>query len=143
MSKREDALNALHTLLNTALLEIDVTRNETEEKPVSKDGYATLQDGEAEEPETLLSPPRYEHEQVAGLIVIVQGKTSADRDAQMDQILEKVSNAILADRTLGGLVDFCEMSPPNFDDEVVDGGLDQKGALVRINLSYISDSPLG
>lgn len=143
MSKREDALNALQDLLNGALPNIDVTRNLTDEVEVPAKGFATLQDGEAVEPEYLLSPLRYEHQRAAELIVIVRQKTPGDRDAQMDQILENVNTAILSDRTLGGVVEFCDMSPPNFDDEVVIGGIDQKGAVVIINLSFISDSPLG
>ncbi len=142
MSKREEALNALHALLKQALPDIDVFRNEMDDARIG-DGYANLLDGDPGEPEVYLSPRAYSFDHVADFIVIVEGREPADRDAKLDGILMNVGQAIDANPTLGGAVEYCQPGAPDAESEQIAGGTDQKAALIPITLTYTTSSPLG
>lgn len=140
MSKREIVLNALFERLAT--LDVVVKRNDPLPQKIPDGGLVILRDGNVGEPEVLLSPPYYIFTHRAEIEVIVQKVTSAERDQALDDLLVQVGELLQEDPQLGGEVDFMHADPPEFIDEVVDGGVTIKGAVVPIVLEYTSISNL-
>ena len=140
MSKREIVLNALFERLAT--LDVVVKRNDPLPQKIPDGGMVILRDGNVGEPEVLLSPPYYIFTHRAEIEVIVQKVTSAERDQTLDNLLVQVGELLQEDPQLGGEVDFMHADPPEFVDEVVDGGVTIKGAVVPIVLEYTSISNL-
>ena len=140
MSKREIVLNALFERLAT--LDVVVKRNDPLPQKIPDGGMVILRDGNVGEPEVLLSPPYYIFTHRAEIEVIVQKVTSAERDQTLDDLLVQVGELLQEDPQLGGEVDFMHADPPEFVDEVVDGGVTIKGAVVPIVLEYTSISNL-
>lgn len=106
---------------------------------ITDGGLVVVQDGDPGEPETTLSPLTYHYEHTVDVEIFVQG---ADLDAQFDALKVAVGNALLADRTLGGVVDWVEpMAPkPGILPEM--GGAPIKAATIPVVLHYVSTSPL-
>ena len=140
MSKREIVLNALFERLAT--LDVVVKRNDPLPQKIPDGGMVILRDGNVGEPEVLLSPPYYIFTHRTELEVIVQKETPAERDQALDDLLVQVGELLQEDPQLGGEVDFMHADPPEFVDEVVDGGVTIKGAVVPIVLEYTSISNL-
>ena len=140
MSKREIVLNALFERLAT--LDVVVKRNDPLPQKIPDGGLVILRDGNVGEPEVLLSPPYYIFTHRAEIEVIVQKVTSAERDQTLDDLLVQVGELLQEDPQLGGEVDFMHADPPEFVDEVIDGGVTIKGAVVPIVLEYTSDTSL-
>lgn len=152
---RETALAALDVLIATALapLAADVTimpRN-TElaqriaalESDNSK-SVVVLTDGEAAEPDVVLGDtPVYDHVQTAVLEVISIHADAEKRTAGMDAIFAALSDAFLADSTLGGACDYAGPHPPSFSNLGDDGVPDGKAAELPIDLLFSSSSRLG
>jgi len=146
-SARETALEALYqkllTLTTDGLSAVpDIRRNE--ESPVSTKaaGFVNLQDGDPGEPEISLSPIRYRYEHIAVLTITVRGVASADRDSQMDNILQAIGELLSDDKTLGGAVDWIEPQAPEADVIQLDGAPGEKTCNVPILLIYETDSPI-
>lgn len=141
MSKRENVLNALfERLLN--LTEVVVKKNDPLPQKVPRKGLIILRDGKIGEPEVLLSPPCFIYQHRAEIEAVVQDATSADRDTHLDKLLEEVGRLLQIDPTLSGLIDYMHADPPEFIEELVDGGITIKAAIVPIILEYTSTSNL-
>ncbi|MBQ8482225.1 MAG: acyl-CoA transferase [Alphaproteobacteria bacterium] len=140
MSKREIVLNALFERLST--LDVTVKRNDLLPQKIPDGGLVILRDGNVGEPEILLSPTCYIFTHRAELEVIVQKETPAERDQTLDNLLVQIGELLQEDPQLGGEVDFMHADPPEFVDEVIDGGVTIKGAIVPIVLEYTSNSNL-
>lgn len=140
MSKREIVLNALFERLAT--LDVAVKRNDPLPQKIPDGGLVILRNGNVGEPEILLSPPCYIFTHRAEIEVIVQKVTSAERDQSLDNLLVQIGELLLEDPTLGCEVDYMHADPPEFVDEVIDGGVTVKGAIVPIVLEYTSISNL-
>ncbi len=93
---RETILAALHARLSA--LPATVLRSEVLPERVPAGGLVILRDGEPGEPEVTLSPVRYHWQHRAELEVVVQGKTSANRDAAFDVLTAAIGTALAADR---------------------------------------------
>ena len=141
MSKREQVLNALFTILS-ALTEVEVKRNEMLPLKIPDGGLVVLRDGNIGEPLVLLSPPCFLYQHRAEIEVVVQQTSAADNDVRLDCILEEIGRLLMVDVTLSGLIDHMHADPPEFSEQSVDGGLTIKGATVPIVLEYMSNSNL-
>lgn len=141
MSKREQVLNALFTILS-ALTEVEVKRNEMLPLKIPDGGLVVLRDGNIGEPLVLLSPPCFLYQHRAEIEVVVQQTFAADNDVRLDCILEEIGRLLMVDVTLSGLIDHMHADPPEFIEQSVDGGLTIKGATVPIVLEYMSNSNL-
>lgn len=141
MSKREQVLNALFTILS-ALTEVEVKRNEMLPLKIPDGGLVVLRDGNIGEPLVLLSPPCFLYQHRAEIEVVVQQTSAADNDVRLDCILEEIGRLLMVDVTLSGLIDHMHADPPEFIEQSVDGGLTIKGATVPIVLEYMSNSNL-
>ncbi len=141
-SKREQILQEIYTNLKTLETNsIKVYRNL--DKPQKVDGgIINLHDGEAGEPEILLSPLTYIYEHLVTLEVMVQDSNSAVRDTNLDNLLIKIGGIINSDRTFGGLVEWLEARAPSFNEEPIEGAATIRAATVQIMVRFFTTDPL-
>jgi hypothetical protein len=147
-SMRETAISALLDVLQAAVAEMDpaptLLRNETVPQRLPPGGVLVLQDGETEEATAMLSPLAYAIRHRAELEITVGGTDEAERIEQLDALLSAVAAALVADRTLGGAVEWSEPGPPLIEPVPVDGAAALKAALLPITLWFTApDTPLG
>jgi hypothetical protein len=147
MSMREAAIGALHSILVSALAARSpppqVLRNETIPHRMPPGGIVMLRDGETVEETAILSPLAFAIEHRAEIEVAVTGATPAARIALLDALLVDISAAILADRTLGGAVEWAQPGAPEFEDVEFEGAAAARAALVPVTLSFtVAGSPL-
>ena len=147
-SVRESALKALHGVLDAIVWSNSpaptVGRNEVETDDIPAGGMVMLRDGDPGEPvEQYLSPLTFAYDHVAQIVVAVQKRTSAERDAAMDALLRDIDAAIRGDDTLGGAVELAEAGEPETLDEPVEGAESIKAVAVPVTLSYLSLTRLG
>jgi hypothetical protein len=142
MTDRESILQALFARLQT-IAETTVLRNEILPERIPDDGLIILRDGDPGEPETLLSPLSYYWQHRALVEAVVQKGDQAARDLALDGLYRKISLAIAGDRTLGGLCDRVTPQAPDSNVLAVEGSPQIKGAIIPIELIYVTTDPLG
>jgi hypothetical protein len=139
----EAALQALFATIRAAAPSgVDVRRNEPLPVDLPAAGLVLVTDGTPGEPEETLSPHRYHYQHTARLEVIVEGATAAARDTAFDALLRTVGTALAADRTLGGVCEWCEPMAPEAVELAVEGTLPMKAATVDVMLHYTTADPL-
>ena len=106
---------------------------------ITNGGLVVVHDGDPGDPETTLSPLTYHYEHTVDVDIFVQG---ADLDARFDALKVAVGAALLADRTLGGVVDWVEPMAPKPGNLPELGGAPIKAATIPVVLHYASTSPL-
>ncbi|MDH2326004.1 acyl-CoA transferase [Cereibacter sp. SYSU M97828] len=136
-STAETALQALYSRLS--LIPVLVMRNEALGFDVPATGALNLRDGDPGEPDVTLSPLRYHFEHLAELEVFAEGP---DADDIFDALKISVGEALLADRTLGGTVDWLETAAPAPEDLPILGADTVKAAVIPIRLFYVTPDPL-
>ena len=143
-SKRELALQALLAVLQGAHGHVE--RNGALDKSIDfvaegtvTRGILVLHDGDPGEPETTLSPLMHHFEHRCEVDVVVAG---SDADAQFDALCGAVGAAIIADRTLGGAVDWAEAQAPVPSDLPRAGAKPIKAATIFVVLHYATPDPL-
>lgn len=134
-SRVETILEALRATL-AAATGAEVVRNEAQEVRVTAPGFINLQDGEPGDPEMSFGPLTYHYERVAVAEVI------APLGYDTDPLTIAMGAAIVADRTLGGLVDWVEAQAAETGDLDTDGGVTLRVAMVPIRLHYATTDPL-
>jgi hypothetical protein len=147
MSTRETALAALHTRLQTALPGLSpapvVLRGETIPQRISPGGLVVLRDGDTVEETAILSPLSWSIEHRAEIEVTVTGATPAARTALLDALLVAIGDAITAERTLGGAVEWAQPGAPELQDTEFEGAAAARSALVSVTLWFTTaGSPL-
>ena len=142
MTDRESILQALFALLQT-ITDVSVLRNEAVPEKIPSGALIILRDGDPGEPETLLSPLSYYWQHRALVEAIVQKGDQATRDLALDTLYRKISLAIASDRTLGGFCDRVTPQAPDSNVLAVDGSPQIKGAIIPIELIYVTTDPLG
>ncbi|MGE3622528.1 MAG: acyl-CoA transferase, partial [Bdellovibrionales bacterium] len=106
-------------------------------------GLIIFRDGDPGEPETLLSPVSYYWQHRALVEAVVQKGDQAARDLALDSLYRKISIAIAGDRTLGGLCDRVTPQAPDSNVLVVEGSPQIKGAIIPLEIIYVTADPLG
>ena len=142
MTDRESILQALFALLQT-ITDVTVLRNEAVPEKIPSGGLIILRDGDPGEPETLLSPLSFYWQHRALVEAIVQKGDQAARDLALDTLYRKIALAIASDRTLGGLCDRITPQAPDSNVLAVEGSPQIKGAIIPIELIYVTADPLG
>jgi len=147
-SMREAAIAALHDALQAAVAEMDpvptLLRNETIPQRLPPAGVLVLQDGETEEATAMLSPLAHAIRHRAELELTAGGADEAARTALLEDILAVIASALVADRTLGGAVEWSEPGAPLIEPLPVEGAAALKAALLPITLWFTApDTPLG
>ena len=139
MSPRETILEALRLVL-VGIPGARVLRNEPLPGRIPAGGTVILRDGDPGQPEVTLSPLRYHYEHRDGIDVRIQKATG--RDAAFDALTSAIGARIAADRTLGGLCDWCEAEAPEPVEITAEGGEPIKAATVAVILTYSTADPL-
>jgi hypothetical protein len=146
MSTRLDVLTAIKALIAATRPQADV-RGMTEEdvKPdeVGEGGAAMVQSGDPGEPSVDMSPPTYwwEHSVPVELVSYPVGGLTSQQI--LDDWLMTIGRAVAADRTLGGVCSFLDVSAPTTGIANVAGAAPIGWAAFTITASYSTDSPLG
>ncbi len=154
MTKKEDALNALAAVLEGIAEQlapgITVERNPADEIRFGLADRAkiVLRDGSTGDPTVSLSPPNYEYDHVAQIVVSVV-KNGRNVDAYFDQIVGAIAARLdpegdpPGDVTLGGVVDNAVLG--GLDTDEIDASMeaDFKAAVIPVTLTYTTTSPLG
>lgn len=141
MSKRDDALGALHTRLAAALASRDpaplVLRDATVPQRLPAGGFVVVRDGGLVESTPILSPLSWAVEHRAEVEVV------ADGGALLDALLVDIGAAVLADRSLGGAVEWAQPGGPDTEDVEFDGAAAARAASVPVSLFFTAaGSPL-
>ena len=147
MSMRESAIAALHSILVSALASRSpapvVLRGETIPQRLPPGGLVVLRDGEAIEETPILSPLAWAIEHRAEVEVTVTAATPAARITRLDALLVDIAAAVVADRTLGGAVEWAQPGSPEFQDVEFEGAASARAALLPVTLSFtVAGSPL-
>jgi hypothetical protein len=141
-TQRERAIQALYTFLKTALEPMVLRRNEVLSTVIPAEGLLILRDGDAGEPEILLSPLRYLYQHRVELEVWVQQADSSERDEQFDQLLQRLGVALDSAGTLSDAVDLLHTGSPEFSTESIEGGATVKVATIPVYLEFNTRHPL-
>lgn len=140
-SKREAALDALLAALRAVAGPDSRRGGELPTRPPAG-GLLILRDGIPGDPEVTMSPLVYEYRHRAEIEIIVQPVAGADPDDVLDDLIVRVGAAIDADRTLGGVVLWAEPGAPETEDLALEGIAGIRGAVVPVELNYITTGPL-
>ena len=142
MTDRESILQALFARLQT-VADATVLRNEVLPERIPDGGLIILRDGDPGEPETLLSPLSYYWQHRALVEAVVQKGDQAARDLALDILYRKIALAIASNRRLGGLCDRITPQAPDSNVLAVEGSPQIKGAIIPVELIYVTADPLG
>jgi hypothetical protein len=141
VSVREAALAALSARLGAALAARSpvpkLLRNETVPQRLPPGGLVVQRDGETVEETAILSPLAWQIEHRA-VVEVVAAST-----ALLDALLVEIGAAIIADRTLGGTVEWAQPGAPGFDDVETEGAAAVRAAAIPVTLVFtVAGSPL-
>ena len=144
MSKREDAIAALVTILKTGLTGVDVKRDEPMPNNIDKvkRSLVSVFEGDPGEPEELLSPPSFIYNHRTEIEVYVRDGKAETRHSKMDALLSQIGTVLESSPTLGGAVDILTIGSPEFNDMSEAGMETVKAAVVPVYLEYVTTNPL-
>lgn len=147
MSKRLAVLSAIKALLTAALPTATVRGLDGDEAPpatVPAGGLVVVRTGDPGPPaEVTLSPLTYWWEHDIPVEVTAQKGAGRSAEQAIDAMLVLIGAAIAADRTLGGLCDWIDISAAATGDVGPDqGGSPPRGADLTITATYSSLNPL-
>jgi hypothetical protein len=106
-------------------------------------GLIILRDGDPGEPETLLSPVSYYWQHRALVEARCAKRRSGRARSRARRLYPQNFLAIAGDRTLGGLCDRITPQAPDTNVLAVEGSPQIKGAIIPIELIYVTADPLG
>lgn len=132
-TRHEAAVQALHGVLSAALpVAIDLDDESVSDVPAS--GLATMTSGDPEEQGFRIGANVIEWQQDVDLALIAIGP---DRRATIESLLPLVGDAVTADPTLGGVVEWTEISgPENVPESAIPGASAARGVAVTFSLFY-------
>ena len=143
-TRREAALSSLFSVL-AAMPGPKILRNAELPETVPPGGLIILRDGMMGEPEDItLSPVSFAWRHRAELEIFVRGSDPVSRAAGLDGLIAAIEQAIAGDPTLGGMVDHCEIGPPEEPEDMAQEGAQSfKAAILPVILHYTSNSSSG
>lgn len=141
-SKREQVGAAIEALVRAALPTAAVTRNQTKADEIPAAGAVDISDGDPGEPEVDLSPLTYNYSHPFGLLFGALPTASLTAGQALDAMQVAVGDAVEADRTLGGLVDWLETVAPDRGDLDMAGAESGAASEAAIIAHYSTTSPL-
>jgi hypothetical protein len=141
VSKRDDALAALHACLGPRSRRANpapqVLRDASVPQRLPAGGLVVVRDGGQVESTAILSPLSWVGEHRADVEVV------ADGTILLDALLVEIGDAVLADRTLGGTVDWAQPGAPDVEEVEFEGAAPASAASVPISLFFTAaGSPL-
>lgn len=141
-SHREQVIEAVKALVEGALPGADVKRNQTKPERIGPGGHVVIRDGDPGEPETTLSPLTYTYSHVIPVEIAAYESASMAREAVLDGMMAAVGAAVAADRTLGGLCTWLDVTAPAPDDAEAAGAEPFRWADVGVIAVYDTRTPL-
>jgi hypothetical protein len=135
-STREQILEAVKALAVAALPTARVGRNISKPEEIPAGGLVVIRDGDPGEPETTLSPISYSYSHQIPLEI------AAPTQAALDTMLIALGAAVLADRHLGGRVEFLDVQAPSANDVDVYGAVSARWADLSLTADYTLSNPL-
>ncbi len=141
-SKREQVLDAIKSLLSSALPNADVRRNLAKPERIPPGGLVVIRDGDPGEPEVMLSPLVYVYSHRIPIELAAYETSSQSPEQVLDEMLGAIGVAVSGDRTLGGLCDFIEAQAPSTDDVETAGARSGRWADAAIVAVYGTPDPL-
>jgi hypothetical protein len=146
MSTRLNVLLGLKQVIETALSGAQVLGFDgSDASPVSivPAGNVMIRAGDPGEAQIDLSPPNYNYEHRIPVEVVTFGKPGLSSEEALDVMLVAIGEALTADRTLGGLCMWIEVSSAATDDVYIkDAVTPARGAELIITASYSTPNPL-
>lgn len=144
MSVRNSCITALEAAIRAAV-PVPVTRDETRARKPGAAGIILLREGEGEVEQVIISPLSYQMRHTVPVVVMVPHTTTiAAARAMLDALLLGIHGAVVGDRTLGGLADWAQPNPPNFEEDEQEGAGAMLIALLPIEIQFTApDSPAG
>lgn len=142
-SKREQVLAAIRTLVEGALPGATVKRSQ-DNKPeqIGPGGTVIIRDGDLTESEVLLSPLTYIYDHHIPLEIAAFEANGVKPTDALDMMMVSIGNAIMADRTLGGLCDWIDAVPPVTDNMDAEGVAPGRWADAAIMATYATSNAL-
>jgi hypothetical protein len=142
LSTREPAYQALLAALETGLQPWPVSRNGTAPVELTEPA-AILRDGEAEaDGEPTLGVRAWPWADPAQVELYAQSDVPGALEAMAQELVDRLE-AALADRTLGGVVDWLEVGPPRMAIEGELGVVPFMAAAVTVTMFYTSAAASG
>lgn len=145
MSKRFAVIMALKSLAATAVAQATIRGFDGDAaRPASIGAGGTIigHAGDPGEPEVDLNPVVYHWQH--DIEMEFAPPPSAENPAEaLDAMLTAFGSAVLADRTLGGLIDWLDLSAPLEDDQPMAGSSTTRWAGVTATAHYSTTNPLG
>lgn len=141
-SRREQVLAAVESLVRAALPLATVTRNKTKAAEIPSGGAVDISDGDPGEPEVDLSPLTYNYSHPIGLLFARNRTAGLTAGQALDAMQVAVGQAVAANRTLGGLVDWLETVAPDRGDLDIAGAESGAASEAAIIAHYSTSSPL-
>jgi len=143
MSRRRDVLLGLKALASATLPAADIRGfdGDTSVRTIGLGGTVIGHPGDPGEPEVDLSPLSYNYAHRFP-IEMAPPPGTPDQSAVLDTMMGAYGAAIAADRTLGGLCDWVEVSAADEDDTPVKGAATQSWGVFDVIANYSTPDPL-
>lgn len=141
-SKREQVAAAIEALVAAAVPLARVTRNQAKPDEIPANGAVDISDGDPGEPDVDLSPLTYNYSHRFGLLfgtVPTAGQSAAQA---LDSLQRAVGDAVEADRTLDGLVEWLETVAADRGELDMAGAESGAASEAAIIAHYSTSSPL-
>ena len=141
-SKRETVLGAIKSLVSGALPGAEVKRNLAKPERIPPGGLVVIRDGDPGEPDVTLSPVSYLYTHRIPVEIAAFESATLTREQVVDDMLAAIGAAIIANRRLGGLVDWIEAEAPASEDIETTGSPAGRFADFVIVATYATADPL-
>lgn len=141
MSRREDILASLVSILDTALT-AKVRRNEVLPEKVPAAGLVILRDGDPGEPDVTLNPRTEFYAHRVEFEVYVPSDPTGGGEAALDTLLGSIGMALRIDPSLGGLAENLTPSAPETGALGIEGAAPVLTARLIVTVEYLVSDPL-
>ena len=141
-SKRETVLGAVKALVAAALPGAEVRRNLAKPERIPPGGLVVIRDGDPGEPDVTLSPVSYLYTHRIPVEIAAFESAMLTREEVLDGMLAAIGAAIIANRRLGGLVDWIEAEAPSSEGIETTGSQAGRFADFVIVATYATADPL-
>lgn len=145
MSKRYNVIMAVKALATAALPDVTVRGFDTDTaRPASigTNGTVVGHPGDPGEPDVDLNPVTY-HWQHEMEMEFAASPAASDPAGSLDAMMQAFGSAVISNRTLGGLVDWLDVTPGAEDDQLMNGAATTRWASLTVTAHYSTTNPLG
>ncbi len=142
-STDELALRYLKDLVAAAAPFARIERNWGKAPRLEAGGFFNIRNGVPDLVAVDLSPPKYNYQHEVPVVLILKPIDGTDGAEQFDQLLPPIGRAVRGDRSLGGRVDYADVTIATRDTVSIEGVDDIPVAEFSFLLAYATQYPLG